>query len=174
MGAHYYLDPFEVDMPANQSGRIKYASKLKCIVIEDRATQISRISDIATLIIDGHSATGSETISRVAVGPGNQSIHFTELARRLVTARLPLTHVLIRLLACEGSVYACRLAEALGRYGYNAIAVGGYTVTNWQIPGQRTRFPSRYYDDDDQLNQAKPILWYGSLGQRLPAKPPVS
>jgi hypothetical protein len=158
-------------MPTNQSGYDKYARKPFCFVIQDANTQIRQIPSNATLIIDGHSSFNSPTISRAAHGGGNESITYAVLAWRLAAFELPLTHVLIRLLACESSVYAIGLAAALGGYGYNAIAVGGYTETNYQIPGQRTTFPPRFYDQQGNLKQPKPIIWYGSRGQQLPAKP---
>ena len=127
----------------------------------------------ATLIIDGHSAFCSPTISRFQRPDGpDQQIRFERLAALISGAHLPVTHGLIRLLACEGFWYAQNLAIELGKVGYSDIAVGGYTVMNFQAVGMRTRFPPNHYDEDDNLIGPKPIMWYGAQGQQMP-KPNV-
>jgi hypothetical protein len=168
-GAQYYLDPFDVEMPSGQSGRNKYKKKRNCYVVDAPSIEVRQIPSNATLIIDGHSSSGSPTISRFQFpdGKANQTIRFERLAELLSGARLPVTHGLIRLLACEGNSYAQNLAIDLGKVGYNDIAVGGYTVTNYQVEGQRTRFGPDHYDENDDLIGDKPIKWYNASGKQI-------
>ena len=171
----FYYDPFGKQMETDESGWNKYDKKDNCFVVSAPLVQIRQMPYNGTLIIDGHSSSGSNTIDRTQFDNRvSEKITSSDLAWMINQCELPKDHCLIRLLACEASFYASMLATELSRvYGYQNIAVGGYREKNFQIAGMRTQFMPRLYDGDGELLGEKPISWYGSGGRLLDSKPVV-
>jgi hypothetical protein len=188
MPEQYYLNPFKTRKDKGMMDtEAKYAAKTNCIVITP--DDLPTIGCFSTLLIDGHGAAGNENIAADLDDRGttHEVMSDVQLAMLLYGTPerqplLPTTHVRIRLLGCytaatggSGTCMARGLAQWLGHFGYNNIAVGGYLYQTWSFThGERTMVT---LPEDVRLKLRRPhpivenftrsgfVVWFDARGQ---------
>jgi hypothetical protein len=121
----YFICPFPNYDTVVGAQVTKYRTKTNCTAVPPFHEALIKVEKDATLLIAGHGVEGGDEMSNGMTKPNRVSLNVLGLAQLISTVwKLPTTHCKIRLLGCECSGFARKLALALK--DYDSVAVGGF------------------------------------------------
>lgn len=180
----YFICPFPVYDDVVRTQINKYTLKKNCTIVKSFHNALKNVEDDATLLIAGHGVEGGDEISNGLTDHRRLWLIPEGLAQLISKVwLLPTTHRKIRLLGCECSAFARKLALALE--AYDNVAVGGYVDSmNYDGHDPKTGRGSnltqidfgppigiRLFTKAQILSQnLERVEWYNNKGQKI-AKP---